>query len=162
MQRSTTLLLIVLFLSLSINIAIFVNNQQLQQNTSQTQELMQSVKQYLSVNGDRCTRNVRYAQDLTDCLSVLTRAHTVLSVKETDYEPNSTGGYLVLLNKDKLTLNSTDFSLYKNQQLQDSACQVPGAIKPSFVCRLDWSGSCGPGDVLEVRYLLQSVYVKAC
>jgi len=70
-------------------------------------------------------------------------------------------GYIVLLNVGKTPLDSKDFSLYRNNILEDSdGCKIKGKIKTQYPCLLNFYEESKEGDVLEVFWKDQSVFIE--
>jgi len=78
------------------------------------------------------------------------------------YEPYFEGT-LVLTNAGDALLDSVNFKLYFNGELEDDdGCEMKGKIEPGRTCKLNFYRLCQSGDILEVKYSGQIVSVQSC
>lgn len=84
--------------------------------------------------------------------------------KEEEFKNMKNGeqGYIIIKNRGAKSYDSESFVLYKNREVADEGCVIPGRIDPQYTCRLNFNTFCEDGDVLEIKYNGTSIYVKNC
>ncbi|NJL43883.1 MAG: hypothetical protein HC945_00975 [Nitrosarchaeum sp.] len=172
MERSTFILsLAVLFFIFTTGLLLtqfLVQAEQLSQAT----ELSASTKTLIKELGHRgCAGSAEdYATMRTCTLAAIEHIkertqHTFTddNVQYKNHNPRTNEtGYLLLTNTGTDEFTSEDFILLKNKNIEDRGCVISGPIPPGYVCRLDFTTTCAPGDVLEVEYQGQTAYIKNC
>lgn len=143
---------------------IVVSNQK---NVNDAKALGQATLDYFKKVGKKCDAHMGDFIKITTCLKDLKAQLGVIGdLKEQSFmdysaKRNDTG-FLVLENKGRTSLNSSDFSLYKNHEVADQGCVIEGSIDPGYLCRLEFNTSCEKGDVLEVMYSGKRAFLKTC
>jgi hypothetical protein len=128
------------------------------------QSLSSLVVNYFRVVDKKCGQLSPTEIDaISDCLNKtiqeITSKPKLTKISFKNYYPGSVGS-IVFVNVGDVPLESDGFKLYYNNVLQDNdGCKVKGKIKPQFPCELNFYQNCKKGDVLEVFYQDQSVFI---
>ncbi len=143
---------------------IVVSNQK---NVNDAQTLGQSALDYFKKVGKKCDAHANEFTKINTCLQDLKQQLGVIGdLKEQSFMDYSARrndtGFLVLENKGRTSLNSSQFTLYKNHEIADQSCIIEGSIDPGYLCRLEFNTSCEKGDVLEVMYMEKRAFLKTC
>lgn len=149
-------LIVILFLLTSVTIY--------KDRAKEGEELAKDVSIMLTNMDKRCSTSYR-SIGLFDkeCVKPLLVAS---EFKEDEFEnvdmKNNRAGYIVIKNKGLKSYQSDMFILYKNREVVDEGCIIPGKIDPGYTCRMNFDNFCDKGDVLEIRYNDTKVFIKNC
>ncbi len=78
------------------------------------------------------------------------------------YEEKEGEGFVILKNKGTEVYDSKNFTLLKNKEKEQKGCHIKGEIERGYTCKLFFHDECKSGDVLEVQYKGQRVFLKNC
>ncbi|MFH1400880.1 MAG: hypothetical protein ABIH41_05135 [Nanoarchaeota archaeon] len=166
MTNRHTIIAVLLALSLLINIGLFYEKQQLAYKDSHTTELLRETSRLIDALEERCAANKYDIEAVTACLVRINDKYRTTQVTETSFVRFNTktneSGYLIIENRGKAALDSANFTLRLNQQIQDIGCRISGEIQQDFPCRLDFTKTCESGDALSVEYQNETIHVRPC
>ncbi len=159
-----------LFLTLAVIFLLFVSgllgvNQWMQSSSmAEAERLSDAVLDYLRDKDVRCDADSSEFAAVTACFRTLTDRGPgdVLEEEEFENADDDEKGYVLLKNTGEDAFASGNFTLLMNKQVMDEQCRIDGTIGPGYVCRLDFTDPCEPGDALEVSYNGERVYLKTC
>ena len=134
---------------------------------SDAENLGKSLLDYFKKVDKKCEARYKDFPGLQTCVENLKLEIGIVGqLKEqsfADFNPKkSESGFLVLENKGRTRLNSSEFTLYKNHEPTDFGCVIEGSIDPGYLCRLEFNTVCVKGDVLEVMYQGRRAFLKTC
>ncbi|MFH1916841.1 MAG: hypothetical protein ABIJ21_06285 [Nanoarchaeota archaeon] len=166
MEKGKTILLILFLITLFIAIFLAIRISILTQEQDKAKTVNEEILAFFYNNDIRCKATSDEPGKILTCINDLNRKFSTSFVDEAGFKNvdvrSGKEGYVIVKNKILRSLNSTDFTLLKDNTLVDSGCEISGVIDKEETCKLFFSEYCEPGQFLEVMYQDTRVFIRNC
>ncbi|MFC1648035.1 hypothetical protein ACFL1B_01110 [Nanoarchaeota archaeon] len=146
---------------------LFIGNTTRQASINHATDMTKDMRTLFKHMDYKCRALPGAFEDMNECVvGAISELKVRTSMEEDDFKnfqvKTNTSGHLVLKNSGTASMESAHFVLYKNHVEVDKGCVIEGKIDSQYLCRLNFDSVCESGDVLEVKYQDERVYIKTC